>query len=215
MFAKYFLVMSFYNQILFHAPHWFFRIAPLLLLPFAVYINNFGWVPPEDRHVGNLGTWVIYAFLVGIAMWHQDRLNATFSTHPLFLPVIGIFNGFTVGLAVVLVLAGSITPDGALIVLIFVGGLWGLYVVSQKREASAGMPLDESALRSTLINLGLAAGAFFLTVSGIVSSSLGAALGFQFLTALPIYKSMDIPKREETVRNTLFFIGIFILIFVN
>ena len=68
----------------------------------------------------------------------QSRLNVSFSTHPLFIPVIGIFNGFTVGLAVVLVLAGSITPDGALIVLLFAGGLWGLYVVSQKREAPEG-----------------------------------------------------------------------------
>jgi|GEM_PF-5560688 len=188
------------------------RAFPAILLPFGVWVANYGWTVPEGEYVGDLTIWVIFAFLLGVSMWQQDRVNLSYCDHWMFLPIVALYNGFTFGLAMVLVLAGSTTPDGAIIVFFVAGTVWAIYVIQKISVYRDGAPLDETKLKKTLIFLLLACCAFVLVASGVIDPGVGGALGFQFLILLPIYESMDIDPIEDKVRKAFFFVGGMLLI---
>ncbi|MFY0595314.1 MAG: hypothetical protein JXQ85_02675 [Cognatishimia sp.] len=197
---------------LFLSPQVFSRALPMLLVPMGVLIANYGWTPPDSIYVGDLATWVIFAFLLGIAMWNQDRINQSYSSHWMFLPIVGMYNGFTFGLAMVLVLAGSTTPNGAIVLFFIFGIPWGVFVAQKVSLNSDREPLDDTKLKPTLLHLIAAIGCFILTVSGLLDVGIGGALGFQFLVLLPIHQSMDLDPKEESLRRGLYFAGGILLI---
>lgn len=202
------------DKTIFQNPHspWGFKVLALLLLPLGVFISNFGWEPPEMLYIGDPTVWVVFAFLLAVTMWHQDSLNASHSSHWMFLPILGIYNGFTFGLAIVLCIAGHVSPNQAIFAMVFVGGSWGLYVISQKQSNPHGPELDSAKFKSSLLSLLGACALFVLIASGKIDVVIGGLVGFQLLNLTSLASQFDANPTEAKLRGGLFMAGSIMLI---